>query len=74
MKKFTYEARDQVSGKITKATVQADSETAAARLLIDQGFTPLNIKEQSEYDNPIARLAGRITTKDKVVFTRQLAT
>lgn len=74
MKKFTYEARDQVSNKITKSMVQADSENAAARLLIDQGFTPLNIKEKSEYDNPISRLAGRITTKDKVVFTRQLAT
>jgi len=74
MKKFTYEARDQASGKISKSTVQADSETAAARLLIDQGFTPLNIKEKSEYDNIISRLAGRITTKDKVIFTRQLAT
>lgn len=74
MKKFNYEARDQASDKITKSTVQADSETAAARLLIDQGFTPLSIKEQNEYDNPIANLAGRITTKDKVVFTRQLST
>lgn len=74
MKKFTYEARDQATNRITKATVQADSEGAAARLLIDQGFTPLNIKEQSEYDNPIAKLTGRITTKDKVVFSRQLAT
>jgi len=74
MKKFTYEARDQANSKITKSTVQADSESAAARLLIDQGFTPLNIKEQTEYNNPIASLAGRITTKDKVVFTRQLAT
>jgi len=74
MKKFTYEARDQATDKITKATVQADSESAAAKLLIEQGFTPLNIKEQNEYDNPIARLTGRITTKDRVVFTRQLAT
>lgn len=74
MKKYNYEARDQANDKITKSTVQADSETAAARLLIDQGFTPLSIKEQNEYDNPIANLAGRITTKDKVVFTRQLAT
>ena len=74
MKKFTYEARDQVTDKITKASIQASSESAAARLLIDQGFTPLNIKEQSEDDNFIARLSGRITTKDKIVFTRQLST
>ena len=74
MKKFSYEARDQVTDKITKSSVQANSESAAARLLIDQGFTPLKIKEQSEEDNFFARLAGRITTKDKIVFTRQLAT
>ena len=74
MKKFNYEARDQTTNKITKATVQADSESAAARLLISQGFTPLNIKEQSESENIFARLSGRITTKDRIVFTRQLAT
>ena len=74
MKKFSYEARDQATNKITKATVQADSESSAAKLLIEQGFTPLNIKEQSDDDNFIKRLTGRITTKDKVVFTRQLAT
>jgi len=74
MKKFTYEARDQTTNKITKATVQADTESAAAKLLINQGFTPLSIKEQSEDQNIIARLSGRITTKDKIVFTRQLAT
>lgn len=74
MKKFTYEARDQATNKITKATVQADSESAAAKLLIAQGFTPLNIKEQNQEDNLIARITGRITTKDKIVFTRQLAT
>ncbi len=74
MKKFAYEARDQASNKVVKSTLQADSEGGAARLLIEQGFTPLKIKEQTEDKNFIARLSGRITTKDKVVFTRQLAT
>jgi type IV pilus assembly protein PilC len=74
MKKFTYEARHLTTKKNTNATVQADSENAAARLLIDQGFTPLNIKEQVENDGFLARLSGRITTNDKIVFTRQLAT
>jgi type IV pilus assembly protein PilC len=74
MKKFAYEARDQASNKVVKASLQADSETGAARLLIDQGFTPLKIKELSEETNIIAKISGRITTKDKVVFTRQLAT
>lgn len=74
MKKFSYEARDQTTNKITKATVQADSENAAARLLINQGFTPLNIKEESTEESFFARISGRITTKDKVVFSRQLST
>ena len=74
MKKFAYEARDQASNKVIKASLQADSENAAARLLIKQGFVPLSIKEQVGDGSPLARLTGRITTKDKVVFTRQLAT
>ncbi|MCD8561775.1 type II secretion system F family protein [Candidatus Saccharibacteria bacterium] len=74
MKKFTYEARDQASNKIVKSTIQAESETSAARLLIKQGFVPLNIKEQVGDGSFFARLTGRITTKDRVVFTRQLAT
>ena len=74
MKKFTYEARDQATNKITKSTVQADSESAAARLLMNQGFTPLDIKEQDNEEGIIARITGRITTKDRIVFTRQLST
>lgn len=74
MKKFTYEARDQAANKIVKATIQASSESVAARLLLDQGFTPLDIKEKDDDSNVVARVAGRITTKDKIVFTRQLAT
>lgn len=74
MKKFTYEAKDQSTNKITKSTIQADSESSVARLLISQGFTPLKIKEQNDDDNIIAKITGRITTKDRIVFTRQLST
>lgn len=74
MRKFTYEAKDGSTNKLVKATVQADSERAAARLLIDQGFVPITIKEEKEGGNFLARLSGRITTKDRVVFTRQLST
>lgn len=74
MKKFNYQAKDTSTNKVVKATVQADSETAAAKLLIAQGFTPLNIQEVDENANLIGRFTNRITTKDRVVFTRQLAT
>lgn len=74
MRKFDYQAKDNTTNKMVKATVQADSENAAAKLLIAQGFTPLDIKEVNEDGNFFGRLAGRITTKDRIVFTRQLAT
>ena len=74
MKKFTYEARDQATNKVVKSTIQAESENAAARLLVKQGFVPLSIKEQIGDGSFLSRITGRISTKDKVVFTRQLAT
>jgi type IV pilus assembly protein PilC len=74
VKKFSYEARDQATNKIVKASIQAESETSAARLLIKQGFVPLSIHEQVGDGSLLARITGRITTKDRVVFTRQLAT
>ncbi len=73
MKKFSYEARDQATNKIVKSTVQADSENGAAKLLVKQGFTPLSIKETAE-GGFLAKITGRITVKDRVVFMRQLST
>lgn len=74
MRKFNYEARDKTTNKVVKAVVQAESEHEAAKLLVAQGFTPLNIKEAESDENIWNRLTNRITTKDKVVFTRQLST
>lgn len=74
MKRFSYEARDVAANRIVKATVQADSERAAAKALSAQGFTPLSIKEIDEAGGLLGSLTNRITTKDRVVFTRQLAT
>lgn len=74
MLKFDYEAKDPQTGKHVKATVQAESERAAAKLLMEQGFTPLNIVEQSSRDNLWNRLTNRISSKDKVVLSRQLST
>jgi type IV pilus assembly protein PilC len=74
VRKFSYEAKDTASGKHVKSVVQAESESAAAKLLIGQGFIPLNIKEANEDVSFFAKLSGRITIKDKVVFSRQLST
>ena len=74
MKKYAYEARDSASNKIVKSVVQAESEHAAARLLTDQGFVPLKIELEDDKSNVIDRILGRITSKDKILFTRQLST
>ena len=74
MKRFNYEAKDLSTGKVVKATVQADTENAAAKLLLAQGFTPHSIKEIDENGSVLGRLTNRIKTKDKIVFTRQLST
>jgi type IV pilus assembly protein PilC len=74
VKKFNYEAKDKANNEIVKSIVQADSETSAAKVLIEQGLMPLNIKEVNEDNGFFARLTNRITSKDKIVFLRQLST
>jgi len=74
VKKFFYEARDKSSDKVVKSMVQAESERSAAKVLLEQGYVPLNIHEDTGEDSIFGKLANRITTKDKIVFTRQLAT
>ena len=74
MNRYSYEARDAASNKIVKSTVQAESEIAAAKLLSAQGFTPLKIELEDDRAGIFKRFANRVTTKDKIVFTRQLAT
>lgn len=74
MRKFNYEAKDTTNSKLVKATVQAESEHEAAKLLIDQGFVPLSIKEAGGSRGVFSKLTNRISSKDRVVLTRQLST
>ena len=74
MRKFNYEAKDTTNSKLVKATVQAESEHEAAKLLIDQGFVPLSIKEAGSDRGILGRFTNRISSKDRVVLTRQLST
>jgi type IV pilus assembly protein PilC len=71
---FIYTARDTASNKRIKSTVQAESQKAAAKLLMGQGMIPIDIIEQSEAGGPFDKLLNRVSTKDRVIFTRQLAT
>lgn len=74
MRKFNYEAKDSKTNKVVKAVVQAETERDAAKLLIAQGFKPVSITEAESGRRIFGKLSSRITSKDKVVFTRQLAT
>jgi type IV pilus assembly protein PilC len=71
---FIYTARDTASNKKIKSTVQAESQKSAAKLLMAQGMIPIEIIEQSQAGGPFDKLLNRVGTKDKVIFTRQLAT
>ena len=73
MRTFVYTARDQELDKIVHATVQAETEKDAAKLLLAQDLTPLNITEKTE-GNFLSKLTNRVGSKDKINFTRQLAT
>ena len=68
---YTYEARNTATGQKVKAEVQADNEQTAARLLKEQGLTPLNIKLSR---SGFGGILQRVRSKDKVLFSRQLAT
>lgn len=71
---FVYTARDTGTNKVIHSTVQAESERAAAKLLMGQGIIPLEITEQGKKSNFLAKFTNRIRAKDRIIFTRQLAT
>lgn len=73
MKTFSYTARDKETKSVVHATIQADTERDAARILLAQDLSPLSIIEQSK-GSFFERFSQRISGKDKVFFTRQLAT
>lgn len=73
MKRFNYKAKDKSTGKLIKGSIQADTEQTAGKLLIEQGYIPQSVVEEGAQD-PFFKLQNRVTTKDRVMFTRQLAT
>jgi len=73
MQTFVYTART-AEGKTVKAEVQAQSEKEAAKLLQSQAMTPIDIVAKGDEKSIFSGLKNRITSKDKIVFTRQLST
>lgn len=54
--------------------VQAESEQSAAKVLMEQGFTPLSIQAEDESGGVLGKLKNRVSGKDRILFTRQLST
>ena len=71
MKRFKYKARDKETGKIVKGNIQAETERIAGKLLLDQGYIPQSVVEEG---GGILGGKNRVTAKDRITFTRQLAT
>ena len=71
MKRFRYKAKDRKTGKIVKGNIQAENEQTAGHLLIEQGYTPDSIAEEG---TGILSIGSHVTSKDRIMFTRQLAT
>lgn len=71
MRRFKYRAKDKASGKIVKGTIQAEDENTAGHLLLEQGYVPESLAEEGTglFDSQ-----NRVTNKDRITFTRQLAT
>ena len=71
MRRFNYKAKEKGSGKAIKGIIQAENEQAAGRLLIDQGYIPESVTEEG---GNLGGLFNHVTNKDRITFTRQLAT
>ena len=71
MRRYNYKAKDKKTGKEVKGSIQAENEQTAGHLLIDQGYIPLSVKEEGK---SIFGGEGHVTTKDRITFTRQMAT
>lgn len=71
---FDFVARDSETGEKVHSEVSADSEQAAAKLIRQQGMSPLSIKVKDSEGGLLGRFTNRIKTSDKVLFSRQLST
>ncbi len=63
-------------GKLVKGTIKATNEVAAERLLIGQGYRPVNVEvapSMFSLEEALPRLF-RVKPRDVIVFSRQLAT
>jgi len=71
---YQYTARNPSTGQQIRATVEAESEAAAAKLISGQGLVPTNIKVGGGGVNLLGKFGNHVKAKDRVLFSRQLST
>ncbi len=74
MLKFRYQARDSASGQMVKSTVEAENEQEAAKIIRKEGLNPISITAESAVSGGLRERLNRVSTKDRVLFSRQLST
>lgn len=70
---YSYVARDTATGQKIKADIQAENEQAAARLITQQGLTPISVSLQGN-SSGIGKFFNKVKAKDRILFARQLST
>lgn len=73
MRRYRYRAKDRKTGKVVSGTVQAESERAAGKTLVEQGYVPQKVSED-EVTGLFARFTNKVSAKQRIIFTRQFAT
>ncbi len=71
---YKYTARDSSTGKKVEGEIQADSEQSASNAVRDQGYALLSVQAMDSGNGFVEFFKNRVKTKDKVIFSRQLAT
>ena len=72
MKRFTYRAKEQSTGKVIKGTIQAENERTAGKLLLGRGYIPDSVREEGT--GLFDKAQTRIAANDRITFTRQFST
>ena len=72
MPRFTYTVKEPGTGREKRDSMEASSQEAAIKTLLDRNYLVVNIQEKAAKQGKTA--GGKVGLADLVVFTRQLAT
>lgn len=74
LKNFHYEARNSSNSQFVEGKIKAESNKAVAAFLVQKGYIPLAIREQSGLQRDISFGSKRVKVKVVASFMRQFST